>query len=141
MIRIQITKQGNVTNQADFPSRTIADEWLLKEQTNKSFGKNDRELIASKDIDGNYFISGEDLSTALSFRDETNEFGEIKRFYSFKAEYDVLITDVTAEYDLIEQKKLAIDTAKTDLLTTKPVMTVPELSDAINKILLVLGIK
>jgi hypothetical protein len=160
MKRIQIFKNSILTNQADFKTDQLLNDWFENNKANKSFGRNLRELQARKDIDGNWYVDNEDILKATSFREETVIISpeipadpeipdsqpipavtELRRYYTFPADYTFTITDVTSEYNNIENKRIAIEQARTALVSTKPIMTLPEASDAINKILLVLGIK
>jgi hypothetical protein len=99
MIRIQIVRNGVETNRADFLNVGLATKWLDDHKKKNVFGKNQRELIAKLDEQGNYFVPGEDVSLALSFREMVDSItGVNTRWYLFPADYQVITEDVSAEY-------------------------------------------
>ena len=139
MIRVQVLKNNIVTNQGDFATSQLATEWLDSEKKNKSFGRNDRSYIV---LDASKLPPGEDpaLASRITVLPPNLE-GIVYTQYDFLADYTVQITDVTADHDAIKAKQDAMKLAFEELKSTKPVMTLPELSVAVNKILQVLGIK
>lgn len=139
MIRIKVIKLGKEIGFIDVKSDDDVSEWI---SLNKHlFGKDQREIQATKDASGEWYVFGENINEAISFKDLKDDFGNDVRFYLFPAEYILQKDDVSAEYDSINQKKINKQSAITALKTLKPIMTVPELSDAINKIVLVMEIK
>ncbi len=67
MIRVKISKNGVVTNQAEFVSQELAEAWYAAETLNKSFGT--KEVISIDPISGQEIISIEPADVDVVFED------------------------------------------------------------------------
>lgn len=88
MFKVNIYKNSIVTNEASFQSEDLANNWLMQESLNGSFGKNERWLIESE-------FTNETVEQSLEWqwRDGFDDLPE----YKFPADYSVEIIDISAE--------------------------------------------
>jgi hypothetical protein len=93
MIRIELTKNAILTNQAEFSNSQEFNSWFEKEKANGSFGKNERIYLVK---DESELPKTEDPKTAIKIEPIDTPEG-IKKRYTFPADYDVVITDITQE--------------------------------------------
>jgi hypothetical protein len=96
MFKVSITKQGNLTHQARFPTEAEALAWLAREEANGSFGKPERWEVLEEEPQ-EYLSS----STLEYMGSETTQ-------YLLPAEYEVSIEDVSAQVEAEEQLKAKI---------------------------------
>lgn len=89
MFRVEVKKNGIVTNSAEFKNISEANAWIDSVEARSGFGSRDRWVSD---------ITNEDISKAIEFEDRDTGFGNIVRFYHFPQEYIVDVTDVSAEY-------------------------------------------
>lgn len=89
MFKVEVKKNGVVTNGAHFKTLIEAQEWINKIEAKDGFGKRDRWVSD---------LTNEDVSKAIEFEDRDNSLGNVVRFYHFGQEYIVDVTDISAEY-------------------------------------------
>ncbi len=103
MIKINILKNGQVTNSATFDSQELADAWLAREEANRSFGQLER-----------WVRDDQDVSSAIDTREISPEGEEPYTEYLLPKEYEVEVVDVTAQ---VAQEQ-AIEEARQYLAST-----------------------
>lgn len=83
------------------------------------------------------------VDEAATWIEEEKKRNEWDRSFTFELAHKATVPSTQAKEDIdaIKLKESLRNQANTDLRSTKPVMTVPELSEAVNKILLILGVK
>lgn len=121
MIKVQIKKQGIVTNSATFNSQEEADTWVSQEIQNKSFGKSERWVLdGMEDVSNAIDVRDRLVRDAIpeSFDEETGEIipeipAQYIAEYKLPAEYLVEYLDITS--DLNEQTKLSEGKARQEL--------------------------
>jgi hypothetical protein len=99
MIKVSITRQGVITNQATFPTQAEAEAWQASVAATGAFGKTAGTYPLSQ-------LSEQELSTEIS-RVETNaSTGEplIEPLITIPDQFQVEYTDITAEIE--QQKKI-----------------------------------
>lgn len=106
MIKVQITKQGIVTNSATFNSQEEADTWLLLESQNGSFGKAERWVDAASGEDIQQAIATRQVEVSAAVEEILSENNEIlqeaseaiyKTEYQMPAEFIVEISDISTQ--------------------------------------------
>lgn len=138
MFKVTITKNGVITNQAQFPTEAEANAWLAQEVANKSFGKPERWVTdQQEDVSQAVETRVTELQPEQSVGYDAD--GVITREsrpaislteYLLPAEYTVEVTDITAQdaQEQINQEAL-IYLAATDWMVVRAMETstpVPE---------------
>ena len=121
MIKVQIKKQGIVTNSATFNSQEEAEAWVSQEIQNNSFGKSERWVLdGMEDVSNAIDVRDRLVRDAIpeSFDEETGEIipeipAQYIAEYKLPAEYLVEYLDITS--DLNEQTKLSEGKARQEL--------------------------
>jgi hypothetical protein len=88
MIKIQIKKQEQITNEASFPSLEEAHAWLAHHESMKSFGQ--PKQIVQQQIELSPAVIAEDGSV---LQEAVTEMREVE----LAGEYEVEITDISAK--------------------------------------------
>lgn len=97
MIKVNVIKNGVITNSANFETQTLADAWVNAQVVLKSFGKPER-WIDAEDLSQ----MGEDRASAIS----SQEIGgpeDARTQYKFAAEYTISQVDITLEIQAQDQ--------------------------------------
>lgn len=99
MIKISISRNNQVTNQANFQTQAEADAWLAQEVANKSFGKPAGFYPISQ-------LSPEELAQETS-RKEVDELGNplMEVMVEIPAQYSVATEDITAQVEAEKAKE------------------------------------
>lgn len=88
MIKIQIKKQDQITNQASFPTREEADQWLAHHESMKSFGEPAR--VVQQQVELSPAVIAEDGSV---LQEAVTEMQEVQLLGS----YEIIIEDMSAQ--------------------------------------------
>lgn len=88
MIKIQIKKQDQITNQASFPTRAEADQWLAQHEGMKSFGEPAR--VVQQQVELSPAVLAEDGSV---LQEAITEMQEVQ----LPGSYEVIIEDISAQ--------------------------------------------
>lgn len=140
MFKVQIKKQNQITNEAQFETEEQAQTWLDQESNNLSFGKIQREAkeIEVTDMDGNVSVildNNEDISKSISVREEKDLEGKIIKIHTLPKEFESEIIDITKE---IEAQKASIEAlaylASTDFLIIKQAEGIKECPSEIKEL-------
>jgi hypothetical protein len=123
MIKIQVTKNGVVTNSAQFETQVECDAWVAENAAVKSFGKPER-WVHEKDLTA----LGEDKTLALEFV-ESGEPESLEKVYKFAAEYTITQSDVTVE---VEQEKKIETRLQKQAVGATVIAIATEINDAKN---------
>ena len=85
MFRAKIIKNSIVTNQAEFLTMELLNEWLQQEISNNSFGLPDRWIAESE-------LSPEQIAQSIEEKTENDQ-----KYYRFPAEYSVVVEDISTQ--------------------------------------------
>lgn len=139
-VEIENTKDGR-RFLGIFPNNEEILKWVKDQEAVRSWGRPERWVYETQPG----VVPDENIAESVERLEEIENPGDeipsIKVRHRFLPDYTITITDITSEEDAKKAALAAIEAAKESLKATKPVMTLLELSDAINKILLILGIK
>jgi hypothetical protein len=92
MIRVNITRNGNITNAAVFSTQQEAEAWVQEQTTLRSFGQPDRWLKPESPEQ-----EAEFEATALDSRPVDDGFNPPYTEYFFEAEFQVAYLDITEQ--------------------------------------------